>query len=1536
MPSLLAAAAVAGPSCATQSRVMLRGRGIDVVDGRDEQIRILLLCDNSIRSLEGISGYSGLRVLRLENNKIENISEFTNLKYLTQLTNITLKGCPVTEDPRYRRTLILSAPTIRRIDSCDVTQQDLDSVRNDVLLGSYFTTQLLWINNLIKGMKAEGATRVPPQKWSFPFPVLNDLNLEKVVPNSTNILKAIFEVFPQPSDNNSDEIHLARCSSSEIIKLASAGLFNKSDVNLLEFKVGNFISPRFSREESFSISCTGCPTINTSLLKLLSNAKQGLIAAAEYRSSCLLQDVERKQKTDITKSLLNLIPSEYATVAHGPKHGSEMRQTVMQTPPENESEDGILDSGSYQQQAPVRRKSRSVFESDSHFHNLTSGITQSHPNNERAVELKQFESDWSSRKDDSMRSFKERLQRFEEEDEAKYKSPAEEDKLNPSEGEKRETPTRTLQMKRKPRSQQQCGTRDDAPPSPSFITQGEWLDISVGEKPELQTPKQPAVRTKNIATTTSPSDDDLPLPTAAEILHMASSLGTSGDMTSVSDIITDDSNPKNSFDLFTEAPAKEAREATKLSELTASSTLTSSRPKSRIPTREETAEEKSPHPSSPSRTQSGRQMGNTFDDVSASFPSTPQEATAAVTGVSDVKNTDLESLSSASPRKSSPVQVAETFGRSAPLGRTRSLSPIRQYDGKSSPKTSGEHICRSPSPDVVPVKDTHQQVKSPSPALASVMRGTASSNAKGRSSSREDSASRSRGLRGTSSVKPSATARSPQQRQQREVSKQTARCRSSPSAPSRSVHVRGKGWVSPPRPSRDSSEQQQLTKTALKSPSFSGESPDLTLRRSLIPGAEYSTPLRPPEIVRCTPSMSSVSTETRETPPQKLESIVLKESTSSSAIPCSTTIRVGLAVELIETSNTTQSRRIPESEGAKITSPRRVQLSESLTTTRVTPQREDLTSSTNRIIQIAPKAKLFESSSTRIISRHADPKQKSELVESSNVIRVVRQKEDLNVGLTESTEMFVLPLQSGSQSNILSEHSEMTHKEVLSKKIETELKIKSVSSKDISKKPSGEKKKKKSAAVASSSRKKSDIRDSEAETPKSQSSIPSKTRKKSKEKPKRETQPEYPPEVKSEYIKKEIIEQNEEESSEDTNKSLRISTQTSSPPESEQRRGIRLPREELPTPLSFNELTDLQSPDIRQSQRSATVSDQMTTSQESKSRSKRTPSEEVRGLSSTPSSEGQRQRCSRRPSVVRDDGSGGVTYLRLMNDSQLTRQSHSTVISTPERVSRGRQPPRGLYYSFWRQLEGPNPNIDNAAKCFIEATRRGLLSEGIGAVSYPSELNQILYHEEAALSMVLKVRFEGGTYEPDVEVRVQESYLSMRKSLDDDHAAIHIEAESACARAGIAAKNADDPELTTLRGLQETFKKQFEQQHQQLSKSVSSNSHSRSAISISDSTQLSNSSKKRRTTRKRRNLGDASLFAVVDALTSAGVSGTLDEAYHSERRVRKLFLCRAFSRWKKRWSERVVAGALNSAAKTTPPGAVWKTKRGNLVCQRSP
>ena len=86
------------------TRVTAKGiTEIDIVNSSYSIITELFLQDNRITSINNISQFPNLTRIALENNAISNIEELEDLRFLTKLREIRLKGNPICNIPLFHQ-----------------------------------------------------------------------------------------------------------------------------------------------------------------------------------------------------------------------------------------------------------------------------------------------------------------------------------------------------------------------------------------------------------------------------------------------------------------------------------------------------------------------------------------------------------------------------------------------------------------------------------------------------------------------------------------------------------------------------------------------------------------------------------------------------------------------------------------------------------------------------------------------------------------------------------------------------------------------------------------------------------------------------------------------------------------------------------------------------------------------------------------------------------------------------------------------------------------------------------------------------------------------------------------------------------------------------------------------------------------------------------------------------------------------------------------------------------------------------------------
>ena len=93
-------------------------------------LEVLNLSANNIVSLKDIAFCSQLKELYLRKNYIK-LEEIKHLKNLPNLEILWLTGNPCTEEASYKETILLNLPSIKKLDSILVTQDDLELAKKN-------------------------------------------------------------------------------------------------------------------------------------------------------------------------------------------------------------------------------------------------------------------------------------------------------------------------------------------------------------------------------------------------------------------------------------------------------------------------------------------------------------------------------------------------------------------------------------------------------------------------------------------------------------------------------------------------------------------------------------------------------------------------------------------------------------------------------------------------------------------------------------------------------------------------------------------------------------------------------------------------------------------------------------------------------------------------------------------------------------------------------------------------------------------------------------------------------------------------------------------------------------------------------------------------------------------------------------------------------------------------------------------------------------------------------------------------------------
>jgi len=92
---------------------------------------------NGLKSLDGFNVLSSLRVLRLDGNRILDISDLERLNGLL-LSECSLQQNPVSRKPTYRISLVHYVPTLETIDGLFVSDEE----RSKALVRFHYSTSL--------------------------------------------------------------------------------------------------------------------------------------------------------------------------------------------------------------------------------------------------------------------------------------------------------------------------------------------------------------------------------------------------------------------------------------------------------------------------------------------------------------------------------------------------------------------------------------------------------------------------------------------------------------------------------------------------------------------------------------------------------------------------------------------------------------------------------------------------------------------------------------------------------------------------------------------------------------------------------------------------------------------------------------------------------------------------------------------------------------------------------------------------------------------------------------------------------------------------------------------------------------------------------------------------------------------------------------------------------------------------------------------------------------------------------------------------
>ena len=335
MGTLTEVAAGLPTACVSATKISAPGCGVGVIDGQGNEVRIMVLTGNRVRTLDGVEGYPNLRALRLDANLVHSVSELRKLRHLPHLKNLWLSACPVARDYEYRAAVVktLNAHSNPiwavsfRLDGTLVTPEDVADARNVSVLQAHYFPLLLWLQRVREAVQADVAMARPYAKWHHRSPV-------KKVPQGgpcrvTALLEDMFACFAQP--DASERVVLSKVESGAdaldtsevVVDLPCPGSFSAHDLRALQKRVHTYVSESASlRHLTISSGTDILHTLDPHALCLLAgmlrNAALALCSAVEHRAACALSAQPSKVDTNVTtaESLQSLVREQAAAQAN--------------------------------------------------------------------------------------------------------------------------------------------------------------------------------------------------------------------------------------------------------------------------------------------------------------------------------------------------------------------------------------------------------------------------------------------------------------------------------------------------------------------------------------------------------------------------------------------------------------------------------------------------------------------------------------------------------------------------------------------------------------------------------------------------------------------------------------------------------------------------------------------------------------------------------------------------------------------------------------------------------------------------------------------------------------------------------------------------------------------------------------------------------------------------------------------------------------------------------------------------------------------
>uniref|UniRef100_A0A7S2QRY9 Uncharacterized protein n=1 Tax=Norrisiella sphaerica TaxID=552664 RepID=A0A7S2QRY9_9EUKA len=290
----------------------LAGKDIEVLEGFEKltNLQSLWLNDNKIEDIKHLDHCFGLKLLRLQNNKIKSLkgclrrtkfmevlclannkirdlgNTLSYLSHLAYIKNLDLSGNPLCEELNYRIRVINALPSLKVLDNHEITAQEYMKAKK---LGPYLKTQKETKQPPHLPFQRAGPKRVPFQNKGKPL--FSDLNPE------ANKLKRRNGWFKSASDGN---VELMR--SMYTLKMNINALDPKSNLPALtiatlsgalgcvKFLLKKKADPNYVGESGISAIHVAASENRTEILKLL---------VADKRTNLGLKTKENKSAYDL-------------------------------------------------------------------------------------------------------------------------------------------------------------------------------------------------------------------------------------------------------------------------------------------------------------------------------------------------------------------------------------------------------------------------------------------------------------------------------------------------------------------------------------------------------------------------------------------------------------------------------------------------------------------------------------------------------------------------------------------------------------------------------------------------------------------------------------------------------------------------------------------------------------------------------------------------------------------------------------------------------------------------------------------------------------------------------------------------------------------------------------------------------------------------------------------------------------------------------------------------------------------------------------